>query len=160
MLVQRMPAQTWVSSQTLPIDYDSSSKYIRAYNLSFSDDESRTYRDLSRALPDTNNFRFDFTAFLELLKIPSLRYLFLQGFIGVVPWQVITFWSFRYLETERNYSAETISSILIPAVLMVAVGYFMGGILGDTAYKVNNRGRLFVSVFGILMGAVFLFIAL
>ena len=111
-------------------------------------------------LPDTNNFRFDFAAFLELLKIPSLRYLFLQGFIGVLPWQVITFWSFRYLETERNYTPETISSIMIPAVLMVAVGYFMGGIFGDLAYKVNNRGRLFVSVFGILMGAVFLFIAL
>ncbi len=92
----------------------------------------------------------------DLLKIPSLRYLFLQSLIGVLPWQVITFWSFRYLEVERNYTPETISSIMVPAVLMIGAGYFLGGIFGDLAYKINRSGRLIVSVAGILLGAIFL----
>jgi len=95
-----------------------------------------------------------------LLKIPSLKYIFFQGFIGVLPWQVITFWSFRYLEVERNYSSETISSIMIPAVLMIGAGYFLGGVFGDLAYKKYKAGRLIVSMAGIILGAIFLTIAL
>jgi MFS family permease len=96
----------------------------------------------------------------ELLKIRSLRYFFLQGFIGVLPWQVITFWSFRYLEVERNYSPETISSTMVPAVLMIGAGYFLGGVLGDLAYRKFKTGRLIVSVAGIILGAILLTVTL
>ncbi len=97
---------------------------------------------------------------IELFSIPSLRFLFLQGFIGVMPWQVITFWSFRYLEIDRNYSPATISSIMIPAVLMIGAGYFAGGFIGDAAYRKTPLGRLYVSILSILLGAIFLGIAL
>ena len=96
----------------------------------------------------------------DLLKIRSLRYLFLQGFIGVLPWQVITFWSFRYLEVERNYSPETISSTMVPAVLMIGAGYFLGGVFGDLAYRKFKTGRLIVSVAGIILGAILLTVTL
>jgi MFS family permease len=104
--------------------------------------------------------RFDLAQILDLIKIPTLRYLFLQGFIGVLPWQVITFWSFRYLEVERNYTSQTISSIMIPAVLLIGAGYFAGGFLGDAAYSKYSRGRLYVSIIGVLFGAFFLTITL
>ena len=104
--------------------------------------------------------RFDLAQILDLIKIPTLRYLFLQGFIGVLPWQVITFWSFRYLEVERNYTSQTISSIMIPAVLLIGAGYFAGGFLGDAAYSKYSRGRLYVSIIGVLFGALFLAITL
>ena len=104
--------------------------------------------------------RFDLAQLLNLIKIPTLRYLFLQGFIGVMPWQVITFWSFRYLEVERNYTSQTISSIMVPAVLLIGAGYFAGGFLGDAAYSKYSRGRLYVSIFGVLFGALFLTITL
>lgn len=97
---------------------------------------------------------------LDLFKIRSLRFLMLQGLIGVLPWQVITFWSFRYLEIERGYSNHTISSIMIPAVLMIGAGYFLGGVIGDAAYKKHISGRLYVSILGIILGAVFLSITL
>jgi predicted MFS family arabinose efflux permease len=103
---------------------------------------------------------FDLAQLMNLIKIPTLRYLFLQGFIGVLPWQVITFWSFRYLEVERNYTSQTISSIMIPAVLLIGAGYFAGGFLGDAAYSKYSRGRLYVSIFGVLFGALFLTITL
>jgi len=103
---------------------------------------------------------FDLAQILDLIKIPTLRYLFFQGFIGVLPWQVITFWSFRYLEVERNYTSQTISSIMIPAVLLIGAGYFAGGFLGDAAYSKYSRGRLYVSIIGVLFGALFLTITL
>ena len=96
----------------------------------------------------------------DLLKIRSLRYFFLQGLIGVLPWQVITFWSFRYLEVERNYSSETISSTMVPAVLMIGAGYFLGGVFGDLAYRKFKTGRLIVSVAGIILGAILLTVTL
>ncbi len=112
------------------------------------------------SLPEVKISRFDFARLLNLITIPTLRYLFLQGFLGVMPWQVITFWSFRYLEVERNYDSQTISSIMIPAVLFIGAGYFAGGFLGDAAYSKFSRGRLYVSIVGVLFGAVFLTITL
>jgi len=96
------------------------------------------------------------SALAGLLQIPTLQFLFLQGVIGVLPWQVITFWSFRYLEVERNFTAQTISSVMIPAVLMIGLGYFLGGFLGDLAYQRTPQGRLYVALFGVLMGAILL----
>ncbi len=112
------------------------------------------------SLPNTVLPRFSFSQLQDLFKIPTLRYLFLQGFIGVMPWQVITFWSFRYLEVERNYTSQTISSIMIPAVLFVGAGYFAGGLLGDAFYTKNARGRLYVSIAGVVLGALFMTITL
>ena len=112
------------------------------------------------SIPNTVLPRFSFSQLQDLIKIPTLRYLFLQGFFGVLPWQVITFWSFRYLEVERNYTSQTISSIMIPAVLFVGAGYFVGGLLGDAFYSKNTRGRLYLSIAGVVLGALFLTLTL
>ena len=116
--------------------------------------------------PDLTSFdqiqstRLELPQIRQLFKIRSLRFLFLQGLIGVLPWQVITFWSFRYLEVERNYSPSTVSSIMIPAVLMIGAGYFFGGFIGDAIYKRTILGRIIVSIISILLGAIFLSITL
>lgn len=104
--------------------------------------------------------RLELPEILQLFKIPSLRFLFLQGLIGVIPWQVITFWSFRYLEVERNYGPSTVSSIMIPSILMIGAGYFFGGFIGDAAYKRTIFGRIIVSILSILLGAGFLAITI
>ena len=44
-------------------------------------------------------YRFDKSIALGLFRKRSLLFLFAQGFIGVFPWNVITYWFFRYLET-------------------------------------------------------------
>lgn len=104
--------------------------------------------------------RLELAEIKQLFNIRSLRFLFLQGLIGVLPWQVITFWSFRYLEVERSYGPSTVSSIMIPAVLMIGAGYFFGGFIGDAAYKKNLHGRIIVSIISIFLGAIFLAITL
>ena len=112
------------------------------------------------SLAEIKALRLDLPLFTNLIKIPTLKYIFIQGLFGVLPWQVITFWSFRYLETERGYSTQTISSVMIPAVLLIGAGYFFGGLVGDAAYARNPRGRLYVSILGVLFGAIFLTVSL
>ena len=105
-------------------------------------------------------YRFDINIALGLFKKKSLLFLFAQGFIGVFPWNVITYWFFRYLETERNYSSDAVLATMAPAILILASGYFIGGAVGDYLFKRTLRGRLITSMFGVLMGAILLTITM
>jgi len=100
--------------------------------------------------------RFQWKTALELFRKRSLLFLFGQGFVGVFPWQVITFWFFAYLETERGYDENAILLTMAPAVLVLSAGYFIGGSLGDAAFRRTQRGRLLVSLVGVLLGAILL----
>ena len=105
-----------------------------------------------RAVP----VRFSWKTAFGLLKKRSLVLLFLNGFFGVFPWQVITFWFFRYLETERSYASGRMFLFMVVVVLLLAAGYPLGGTIGDALFKRSRRGRLFVSCAGVVLGAVFL----
>jgi MFS transporter, Spinster family, sphingosine-1-phosphate transporter len=105
-------------------------------------------------------YRFDVKTALGLFRKRSLLLLFAQGFVGVFPWNVIVYWFFRYLETERNYTAEAVFSTMAPAVLVLASGYFVGGAFGDYFFKRTQRGRVLVAMVGVLTGAVLLSITM
>lgn len=49
---------------------------------------------------------------------------------------------------------------MVPAILIIGAGYFLGGVLGDLAYNKFKIGRLDVSLAGIVLGALFLTITL
>jgi MFS family permease len=108
----------------------------------------------------SGTYHFDRKIALDLFKKPSLRLLFIQGFFGVFPWNAITIWFFYYLETERGFSSNTQLIVMAIAVLVLAIGYPIGGSLGDYFFKRDKRGRLFVSMVGVLLGAIFLYFAL
>jgi MFS family permease len=101
-------------------------------------------------------YRFDKKVALDLFRKRSLLLLFAQGFVGVFPWNVITYWFFRYLETERNYSQDEVLMTMVPAVLVLAVGYFVGGMIGDFFFKRTSRGRVLVAMVAVLVGAILL----
>ncbi len=105
-------------------------------------------------------YRFDKKIAIGLFKEKSLLLLFAQGFVGVFPWNVITYWIFRYLETERNYTSDQVLMTMAPAVLVLAVGYFVGGAAGDYFFKRTPRGRVLVSMAAVLIGAVLLTLTL
>lgn len=105
-------------------------------------------------------YRFDPKIALDLFRKRSLILLFLQGFVGVFPWNVITYWFFRYLETERNYTSDQVLFTMAPAILVLASGYFIGGALGDFFFHRTIRGRLLVAMFGVIAGAIMLAITL
>jgi len=105
-------------------------------------------------------YKFSWAKVAGLFKKRSLIFLYLNCFTGVFPWQVLTFWFFRYLETERGYDSNTVLITMVVAVIVLAAGYPIGGILGDYFFKRNQRGRLLVSAAGVIIALVFLVIAI
>jgi MFS family permease len=111
-------------------------------------------------LAEMGVYRFDRKVALGLFRKPSLRLLWMQGFIGVFPWQVITYWFFRYLEVERGYTSNAILTTMVVAILVLASGYFVGGALGDLLFAHTPRGRLIVGMIGVLSSIILLPITL
>ncbi len=105
-------------------------------------------------------YRFDWQTALALFRKRSLVLLFIQGFFGVFPWNVIAYWFFRYLETERGYSSEAVFTTMAAAIVVLSTGYFAGGALGDFFFQRTPRGRVLVAMSGVIIGAVLLAITL
>jgi MFS transporter, Spinster family, sphingosine-1-phosphate transporter len=104
--------------------------------------------------------KIDRKSLSTLTQRRTLLPLFIQGFFGVFPLNVMTFWFFSYMETERHYDSGTITTIMGAAVLTMAVGAFLGGYVGDWLFKRTPRGRLIVSLTGIVFAMVLMFVTL
>jgi len=105
-------------------------------------------------------FKFSWDQAKEVFKKRTMWFVFLQGFAGVFPWNVITYFFFDYLAKERGYDEGSVLLTMGPVVLILAGGYFIGGSIGDWAFKRTRKGRILVSCAGVLLGAIFLFLAL
>ena len=111
-------------------------------------------------MPEMQPFKFSWAEVRDIFKKKTMWFVFLQGFAGVFPWNVITFFFFGYLELERGYDADSILLTMAPVILILAGGYFLGGWLGDVLFKRSNKGRILVSSVGVLLGAIFLYLAI
>lgn len=111
-------------------------------------------------MSEMQTFKFSWAEAREIFKKKTMWFVFLQGFAGVFPWNVITFFFFAYLERERGYDADSILFTMAPVILILAGGYFLGGAVGDYAYKYTNKGRIIISSVGVLLGAVFMYLAI
>ncbi len=109
---------------------------------------------------ETAKYKFSWKTAATIFKKKSLILVYLQGFFGVFPWNVITYYIFGYLGKERGYSDSTTLLIMAPAILLMAGGYPAGGWLGDKLFKRTKRGRLIASVIGVFCGLVGLYFAM
>lgn len=105
-------------------------------------------------------FAFSWKTVGGIFRKKSLVILLLQGFIGVFPWNVITYWIFDYLKTERGYNDTQTMLTMVPAVLIMAAGYPIGGILGDRLFKKTPKGRVIIGSAGVALGCVLLWVAI
>jgi MFS transporter, Spinster family, sphingosine-1-phosphate transporter len=105
-------------------------------------------------------FHFSWREAAQIFRKKTMWFVFLQGFAGNFPWNVITFFFFGYLMAERGYDDNAVLATMGPVIVILAVGYFLGGTLGDWLFKRTRRGRLLISMTGVLLGAVFLFLAM
>ena len=104
--------------------------------------------------------KFNWKSLSKIFKMKSLWMVYAQGFTGVFPWNVITYYIFGYLGTERGYDETTTLMIMAPAIILMAAGYPAGGWLGDKIIKKNKGGRLIASEIGVVLGMVGLLLAL
>jgi MFS transporter, Spinster family, sphingosine-1-phosphate transporter len=99
-------------------------------------------------ITEMQTFRFSWAEAREIFKKKTMWFVFLQGFAGVFPWNVITFFFFGYLETERGYDGNAIIATMAPVILILAAGYFVGGYMGDLLFRHTRKGRVLVSSVG------------
>jgi len=111
-------------------------------------------------MQEITQFKFSWPAVKEIFKKKTMWFVFLQGFAGVFPWNVITFFFFGYLQTERGYDENAVLMTMGPVVIILAIGYLVGGSLGDWLFKKTPKGRIIISCIGVVMGAIFLYLAI
>ncbi len=111
-------------------------------------------------MDEIGQINFSWDAAKEVFKKKTMWFVLLQGFAGVFPWNVITYFFFDYLAKERGYDEMSVLTTMAPIVLILAGGYFVGGALGDWLFKRTLKGRIIISSLGVIMGAIFLFFAL
>ena len=106
------------------------------------------------------HFHFSWTEVRAIFTKRTMWFIFAQGFAGNFPWNVIVYFFFGYLMTERGYDNNAVLLTMAPVILILASGYFIGGWLGDVLFKRTNKGRIIVSSIGVIVGATFLFLAM
>lgn len=111
-------------------------------------------------MQEIGQFRFTWKGVGEVIKKKTMWFVFLQGFAGVFPWNVITFFFVGYLQNERGYDNNAVLFVMGPVILILALGYFVGGYLGDLLFKFTRKGRIIVSSSGVILGAIFLLLAM
>ncbi len=109
---------------------------------------------------EIGQYRFSLKALQDVLRKRTMWLLFLQGFFGVFPWNVISVWFFTYLSQERGYDENAVLFTMAPLILMLSASYFIGGVLGDFMFRRTPRGRVLVSSLGVIGGAFFLLLSL
>ncbi len=111
-------------------------------------------------IAEVATFKFSWKEARALFKRRALIPLFVQGFFGVFPLNIFSFWFFTYLERERGLTEDAVLPLMGISVITMAIGAFVGGWLGDKLFKRTKRGRLMVGTGGVLMGALLMFISL
>jgi MFS family permease len=111
-------------------------------------------------MQEINRFQFSWKAVADIFKKKTMWFVFLQGFAGVFPWNVITFFFFGYLQEERKYDENSVLITMAPVIIIMAGGYIVGGMLGDWLFKKTLKGRILISSLGVIMGALFLLLAM
>ena len=89
-------------------------------------------------MEEIGQVRFNWAALKDALKKKTMWFIFLQGFAGVFPWNVITFFFFGYLMLERGYDNTSVLLTMGPVVIILAAGYFVGGALGRLAVQTHT----------------------
>jgi MFS family permease len=98
-------------------------------------------------------YRIDWQVVRGLRRNRTLLLLMVQGFFGVFAWNVLIFWFFRYLETERGMDPNQTLVTMLVAIAALSLGYVIGGTLSDWAFKRTPRGRALVGGIGALLAA-------
>ncbi|MBO3767834.1 MAG: MFS transporter [Thermoproteota archaeon] len=97
---------------------------------------------------------FSRESLLNLFKRKSVILLFTQGFFGVFPWQILSYWLLLYMEVVRGFNAEERMIIMIVALLVMVLGNLVSGIASDFSFKKSMKGRMIFSSITVAIGLI------
>ncbi|MCX8193639.1 MAG: MFS transporter [Nitrososphaeria archaeon] len=105
-------------------------------------------------------YRIKFKQVFTLLKKPSLLFLSLQGFFGVFPWQALTAWAFTYLIMERGFEEFGAMMIMLAWLIVMIIGNFVGGALGDLLFSKTISGRAILGAVDVFLSALLIYMVI
>ncbi len=108
----------------------------------------------------TGVYLFDWENAKGFLRRPCMLYIYALSFFAVFPWSVNLFWIHRYLTHAWGLPELIINLSLLPAILTLAAGYFLGGFLGDLLFTRWRTGRIWVLMIGLVLPAVFFYFSM
>lgn len=88
----------------------------------------------------------------KIFKIPSFNLLVLQGVVGGIPWNSMSFLALYWQEI--GYSARIAGTLTAAGHGASAFGAVAGGFLGDAAARQSDRGRIYVAISSVLLGGL------
>ncbi len=91
----------------------------------------------------------------EVLRRKSMLFLFVQGFFGVFPWQIITYWLFTYMTDVRGFDPYSQLLIMLVAILAMVAGNIVAGLISDWAFRRKLGGRAIFAGISVAVGLVF-----
>ncbi|MBO3754198.1 MAG: MFS transporter [Candidatus Brockarchaeota archaeon] len=107
------------------------------------------------AVKDKLKDTFRKESLIEVLRRKSMIFLFTQGFFGVFPWQIITYWLFAYMTYERGFDPDSQLFIMLVAIAAMVAGNVVAGITSDWAFRKTLKGRAIFAGISVAVGLVF-----
>jgi predicted MFS family arabinose efflux permease len=83
--------------------------------------------------------RLQIKDYINLVKIPSNIWLFLQGIPGTVAWGILPFYLITFYQRHKGYSVELATILLLVLGLGTIVGKLFGGIIGNKLYLKSRK---------------------
>jgi predicted MFS family arabinose efflux permease len=107
--------------------------------------------DVKDKLKDT----FKGESLIKLFRLKSTAFLFAQGFFGVFPWQILSYWLFTYMEDIRHFEKDEMLMVMLAALLTMVAGNLVAGIMSDLSFKRSLRGRTIFAGVTVAIGLIF-----
>ncbi|MGQ9690260.1 MAG: MFS transporter, partial [Thermoproteota archaeon] len=107
------------------------------------------------AVRDKLKDTFKKESLVEVLRRKSMLFLFVQGFFGVFPWQIITYWLFLYMADVRGFDPDAQLLIMLVAILAMVAGNVFAGMMSDWAFRRTLKGRAIFAGISVAVGLVF-----
>ncbi|MGQ9597416.1 MAG: MFS transporter [Thermoproteota archaeon] len=107
------------------------------------------------AVRDKLKDTFKKESLVEVLRRKSMLFLFVQGFFGVFPWQIITYWLFLYMADVRGFDPDAQLLIMLVAILAMVAGNVFAGVMSDWAFRRTLKGRAIFAGISVAVGLVF-----
>lgn len=105
-------------------------------------------------------YLFDWKTAKDVLTSPGLMLIYAFGLFGGIPWFVLTTYLGSYLRESRAVAPENIYQILLPPLIALTLGSPLGGWLGDRLSRLRRDGRILISIAGVVLPGLFLYIAI
>ncbi len=102
----------------------------------------------------TGIYIFDLDTASDLLRKPSLILMYVLSFFSGIPWGIIQKYFINFLETTFDLPYLELFFMMAPTFLAAALGYLIGGWFGDLWFAHNKRGRIFVSLIGVVFSSL------